>query len=69
MIARESITVIEIVQDVTEMRVGTVLLIEPHIDSLPAGLQGNLVLGDPSITNADIHLLLVDHEVFKNKKP
>lgn len=61
---------LRIVQHVIEMHVGTVLLIEPHIDILPAGLQGNLVsLGDPSITDADIHLLLVDHEIFKNKKP
>jgi len=61
---------LRIVQHIIEMHVGTVLLIEPHIDILPAGLEGNLVsLGDPSITGADIQLMLVDHEIFKHKKP
>jgi UDP-N-acetyl-D-mannosaminuronic acid dehydrogenase len=53
-----------------ELHSGSVLLVEPNIDTLPAKFSGqNLVDIDQAFDNADIHVLLVDHKVFKTNKP
>ena len=52
------------------MHSGTVLLVEPNITSLPESLNsGQLCTLDESILEADIHLLLVDHSEFYNRRP
>jgi UDP-N-acetyl-D-mannosaminuronic acid dehydrogenase len=49
---------------------GTVLLIEPNISEVPKGLaEGILTDFDYASEKADIHLLLVDHTEFMNKRP
>ncbi|XAS65972.1 UDP-N-acetyl-D-mannosamine dehydrogenase [Micrococcaceae bacterium Sec5.7] len=49
------------------------LVVEPHVDILPRQLSGmaNVVLRalDPSLAAADVVLLLVDHDVFKEIDP
>lgn len=42
-----------------------VLAVEPHIDALPAGLGGARLVSMEEARQADIHILLVDHTVFK----
>lgn len=45
---------------------GRVVAIEPHIEQLPARLEGvELVDFEAALTSADILVLLVDHKVFK----
>jgi UDP-N-acetyl-D-mannosaminuronic acid dehydrogenase len=59
-----------IAQKTIEMHSGTVLLVEPNIASLPDSLKnGQLFALDESILEADIHLLLVDHSEFYNRRP
>lgn len=49
---------------------GNVLLVEPNIETLPNTLEGHsLVSKDCAFDEADIHLLLVDHQELKQKKP
>ena len=49
---------------------GTVLLVEPNIECLPAKLSNNeLVAADLAYAKADIHILLVDHKEFKQQGP
>ena len=43
-----------------------ILAIEPNIDKLPEGMQDNIkLIGLDEKSNADIHLVLVDHKEFK----
>ena len=59
-----------IAQKIIEMHSGTVLLVEPNIALLPDSLKnGELCTLDESILEADIHLLLVDHIEFYNRRP
>jgi len=46
------------------------LLVEPHIDALPSGLDGARLMenSNEAIEVADICVLLVDHDVFKTAK-
>lgn len=65
---RESPSV-EIVQHLIEMKLGELLVAEPHIDTLPANLAGeNICLMDDqeAVAKADIVLLLVNHQAFKD---
>ncbi len=59
---------VEIVEMLAEARVGELLVVEPHVDRLPAALrdlpQVQLAPLDPALEAADIVLLLVDHEAF-----
>jgi UDP-N-acetyl-D-mannosaminuronic acid dehydrogenase len=49
--------------------IGHVLAVEPNIDELPAKLQGvELVTFEEAQRKADVHVLLVEHEQFKQKK-
>ena len=61
---------LDIVKSILDLHCGKVLLVEPHIKKLPADLQvGLLSQVDTALSSADIHVLLVDHEVFKNVCP
>lgn len=44
-----------------------ILAVEPNINELPKDLIGNIVLVDNDVIEADIHVVLVDHNDFKNK--
>ena len=59
-----------IAKKVIEMHSGTVLLVEPNITSLPADFKDyELSNFDEARREADIHLLLVDHNKFKDRRP
>lgn len=55
-----------IVKALTERHPGSILVVEPNIGRLPEGLDAQLV---PLGTEADIHVLLVDHSEFKDSAP
>jgi len=46
-----------------------ILAVEPHVEQLPASLQGlsnvSLTALDEALERADVIVLLVDHDVFK----
>jgi len=66
---RESPAVL-IAKKIIAMHSGTVLLVEPNITSLPESLKNRQLSAlDESIVGADIHLLLVDHSEFYNRRP
>ena len=46
-----------------------VLIVEPFVDELPAGLAKARLANFQETTRADIHVLLVDHSVFKTAQP
>jgi UDP-N-acetyl-D-mannosaminuronic acid dehydrogenase len=49
---------------------GKVMFVEPNIsNSLDDKINDSLVDLDYALSNADIHVVLVDHEEFKNKRP
>lgn len=61
---------LDIVEALAAARVGTLAVVEPHVDRLPAGLtdQANVELLDLSVAveKADIICLLVDHDEFRS---
>ena len=61
---------LQIADKICGLPVGQVLLIEPHISELPRKLSRAFLVeyGDEDI-EADIHVLLVDHSEFKERKP
>lgn len=60
---------VHITQKIAEMHVGRVLVIEPNINRLPDSLQSTeLVDYDLSDKEADIHIMLVDHREFRNRR-
>jgi len=63
---RESPSV-EIVKRLADRGIGRVVAVEPHIQELPAKLAGVELIGlEDALQNADIIVLLVDHEAFRN---
>jgi UDP-N-acetyl-D-mannosaminuronic acid dehydrogenase len=60
---------LNIVQRIAAMHSGKVLAIEPNIERLPTSINkiDNIELTsiDLAITEADVHVMLVDHKVFK----
>jgi UDP-N-acetyl-D-mannosaminuronic acid dehydrogenase len=51
------------------MHAGRVLAVEPNVDTLPPELNRvRLVSFDDALSEADIHLMLVDHKEFKITK-
>lgn len=64
---RESPSV-DIVQHLKEMKLGELLVAEPHISELPQSLVGNdlkFMDANEAVAMADIVLLLVNHQAFK----
>jgi len=57
---------LEIVKTLTKRHPGKILVVEPNIESLPDGLNAELV---PHGTEANIHVLLADHREFKASAP
>ncbi|ELB2765733.1 UDP-N-acetyl-D-mannosamine dehydrogenase [Vibrio alginolyticus] len=61
---------LKIVESITHFHNGSVIAIEPNIESMPKGLSGVTSVNSLEKVSADIHLLLVDHLQFKNiEKP
>ncbi len=63
---------VDIVRMLARSHSGRVLVVEPHLSSLPLSLEGErvtLVSLEEAIDQADIVLLLVDHEIFKQINP
>lgn len=61
---------LSITKDIAEMHSGLTLAVEPNINVLPKELCNlNLCHLDDAISQADIHLLLVDHSQFIIKPP
>lgn len=61
---------LDIAKNIIEMHSGNVLLVEPHIKELPVELKGGLLSNmGPTLSGADLHVLLVDHDVFKSVRP
>lgn len=45
---------------------GHLMIVEPNIDKLPAGLDGSVLTNiDQAVDQADVHVLLVDHRAFR----
>ncbi len=44
---------------------GPLLIVEPNIEKLPSGLE-NALMSDGSNVSADVHVMLVDHQSFRN---
>jgi UDP-N-acetyl-D-mannosaminuronic acid dehydrogenase len=58
---------LNITKQIAELHSGNVIAVEPNIDELPNGLSTfNLSSFNNAKSEADIHLLLVDHKEFKN---
>lgn len=59
-----------IAQQLIAFHSGSVLLVEPNITQLPQKLAGQtLASTEQAFAQADIHVLLVDHKMFKSTKP
>ena len=58
---------LEIVHHLAKLKLGRVFAVEPHVDALPQELQGEVEFTDTAsaITQADVIVLLVDHNQFK----
>jgi len=61
---------LQIADKICDLPVGQVLLIEPNISELPKKYDQTLLVdyGGNDVA-ADIHVLLVDHDEFKNRQP
>jgi UDP-N-acetyl-D-mannosaminuronic acid dehydrogenase len=57
---------VEIVHELAKLNVARVLVVEPHVEALPAALEGKVEFcgADEAIDQADIIVLLVDHKQF-----
>lgn len=61
---------IAIAQQLISFHSGSVLLVEPNITQLPQKLAGQTLSStEHAFAQADIHVLLVDHKMFKSCKP
>lgn len=59
-----------IAQQLIAFHSGSVLLVEPNITQLPQKLSGQtLASTEQAFAQADIHVLLVDHKMFKSTRP
>ena len=61
---------LDIAKSIVEMHAGNVLLVEPNINDLPEELnRGSLSNITLALSEADLHVMLVDHDVFKTVQP
>jgi UDP-N-acetyl-D-mannosaminuronic acid dehydrogenase len=60
---------VEIVKKMARMHAGTLLVVEPNIQKIPTSLQDSAVLVgmDEAFTSADIAIILVGHDIFKQQ--
>ena len=59
----------EIVEELIDSHPGKVLVVEPNIEALPAVLTGGALVSMLDASDADLHVLLVDHKYFRALKP
>ena len=59
----------EIVENLISSHPGKVLVVEPNIEALPAVLTGGALVSMLDASDADLHVLLVDHKYFRALKP
>ncbi len=60
---------LQIVGELADKKIGEIIAVEPHIESIPEKLKEKgvtLVQLNEALTNADIIVLLVNHKVFAN---
>jgi UDP-N-acetyl-D-mannosaminuronic acid dehydrogenase len=61
---------VDIAKNIVAMHAGNVLLVEPYIKELPVELKGGLLSNmGTALSGADLHVMLVDHDVFKSVRP
>lgn len=61
---------VRIVEDICAAGIGDIMVVEPHIDTLPPGLEAagaKLVGIDEAMAVADVVVLLVDHQAFVHR--
>jgi UDP-N-acetyl-D-mannosaminuronic acid dehydrogenase len=56
---------IEIVRHLAKKHTGKILVVEPHIRSMPSGLDSVRLADFADVQTADVHVMLVDHRAFK----
>lgn len=57
---------VEIVEELINNNIGTVFIVEPHINALPKAMEGaELLDAERALDRADIVVLLVDHQQFR----
>jgi len=56
---------LQIVRAVADGHDCQLLVVEPHIESLPAGLERAKLVNMAAAANADVHVMLVDHSIFR----
>ncbi|KNY45951.1 UDP-N-acetyl-D-mannosamine dehydrogenase [Vibrio harveyi] len=60
----------QIVEEISNFHAGRLIVVEPNIHQLPSNLSGaELSQLNESLTQADIHIMLVDHDEFKALTP
>lgn len=60
---------VEIVNELVQQNIGDIFVVEPHINELPKSLQNNKIREvnlEQALNAADIVVILVDHDGFKN---
>jgi UDP-N-acetyl-D-mannosaminuronic acid dehydrogenase len=60
---------LEITRSLIAGHAGKVFVVEPNIEALPASLNGGELVDMLEASQADVHLLLVDHKYFRALKP
>lgn len=60
---------LEIAKGLIASHKGKLLVVEPNIETLPASLKGAQLVDMLGASDADLHLLLVDHKYFRALKP
>lgn len=61
---------VRIVKAVAEEHPGAVFVVEPNVTSLPVGLRTVELVGvDRASQEADVHVLLVNHREFRDRRP
>lgn len=61
---------LSIAKQIAEMHSGTVVAVEPNIETLPFALNSiKLVSTESAFVSANIQVMLVDHQQFKESKP
>lgn len=62
---------VEVAHMIADWHVGATLVVEPHIEQLPKSLAGDVTLQDMAgaLLQADVLVMLVDHQQFEAIKP
>lgn len=60
---------LSIVRRLADLRPGRVVAVEPHIKALPPGLDHVTLVDVAEAAQADVHVMLVDHAVFRAMMP